>query len=189
MRRSPLILISLAATAALALSVAGCGGGSPSVADITTSTTTTASTPQNGAVAFAVCMRSHGLPSWPDPEANGAFDKQKLVQLHYGKAQVRAAERPCGHLLPPVSGSAQSTQETATKVADGLSFAKCMRSRGVPRFPDPTAQGELSVAMVQAQGVDVHSPAVLAVVQRCLPASHGALTAAKVREALNSAGG
>ena len=55
------------------------------------------------------------------------------------------------------------------------------------RVPDPTTQG-LTVEMVQAQGVDVHSPAVLHVVQRCLPASHGALTAAKVREALKNAG-
>ena len=51
-----------------------------------------------------------------------------------------------------------------------------MRSHGVARFPDPTAQGQLSVEMVQAQGIDVHSPAVLHVVQACLPASHGALT-------------
>jgi hypothetical protein len=46
----------------------------------------------------------------------------------------------------------------------------------------------LSVAMVQAQGIDTHSPAVLRVAQKCLPASHGALTAAKVGEALNNAG-
>ena len=64
-----------------------------------------------------------------------------------------------------------------------------MRSHGVARFPDPTAQGQLTVEMVQAQGIDVHSPAVLRVVQACLPASHGALTPAKVREALNNAGG
>jgi hypothetical protein len=42
--------------------------------------------------------------------------------------------------------------------------------------------------MVQAQGIDVRSPAVLRVVQACLPASHGALTAAKVREAISGAG-
>jgi hypothetical protein len=64
-----------------------------------------------------------------------------------------------------------------------------MRSHGVARFPDPTPQGELSVALVQAHGIDVHSPTVLRVVQTCLPASHGGLTAAKVREALNNAGG
>ena len=68
-----------------------------------------------------------------------------------------------------------------------LAFARCMRSHGVTRFPDPTAQGGLTVAMVEAQGIDVRSPTVLRVVQACLPASHGALTMTKVREALNNA--
>jgi hypothetical protein len=58
----------------------------------------------------------------------------------------------------------------------------------VSRFPDPTAQGQLTVEMVQAQGIDAHSPAVLRVVEACLPASHGWLTPAKVREAINNAG-
>jgi hypothetical protein len=47
----------------------------------------------------------------------------------------------------------------------------------------------LSIEMIQAQGIDVHSPAVLRVVQACLPASHGALTPAKVKAALENAGG
>src|SRR6478736_823250 len=88
------------------------------------------------------------------------------------------------------TGSRSKTaQQKHTRLADELSFARCMLDHGVSRFPDPTAQGDLSVEMVQAQGIDVHSPAVLRVVQACLPASHGALTPAKVREALNHAGG
>jgi hypothetical protein len=59
----------------------------------------------------------------------------------------------------------------------------------VTRFPEPPAQGDVSVAMVQAQGIDVRSPAVLRVVRACLPASHGWLTPAKVEEALHNAGG
>ena len=64
-----------------------------------------------------------------------------------------------------------------------------MRGHGVSRFPDPTTQGQLTVEMVQAQGIDLHSPAVLQAVQACLPASHGLLTPAKVSAALNKAGG
>jgi hypothetical protein len=63
-----------------------------------------------------------------------------------------------------------------------------MRNHGVRRFPDPTVQRGLTAEMVRAQGIDVHSPTVLRVVQTCLPASHGALTAAKIREALANAG-
>jgi hypothetical protein len=104
-------------------------------------------------------------------------------------AQVRSAQDgPCKGLLPVMNGGPELTgQQLRTRIADALSFARCMRRHGVSRFPDPTAQGQLSVEMVQAQGIDVHSPQVLHVVQTCLPASHGALTPAKIREILASA--
>jgi hypothetical protein len=171
------------ALVAVAFLAAGCGGSS-GVASVSTSTSGT--TPQSGAVAFARCMRSHGASNWPDPTSGGVFDKSKLRQLGINPTRIRAIEDgPCNHLLPATSDAQPETpQQQATRQADGLSFARCMRSRGVSRFPDPTAQGQLTVEMVEGQGIDVHSPAVLRVVQACLPASHGALTPAKIREAL-----
>ena len=71
------------------------------------------------------------------------------------------------------SAQTQADQQTRTQIADELSFARCVRHRGVSRFPDPNAKWLLTVAMVQAQGIDVHSPQVLRVIQACLPASHG----------------
>jgi hypothetical protein len=133
-------------------------------------------------------MRSKGVPNFPDPQRFvGGNVKLTIHQL--GPSQV--ALSACSHLLPTNggNGSQETTQQTRTQLADELSFARCMRSHGVSRFPDPTPQDGLSVEMVQAQGIDVHSPAVLRVVQTCLPASHGGLTAGKVREALNNAGG
>jgi hypothetical protein len=189
--RRPLILTSVVAVAALSLLAGGCGGGgSAGVASVASSTTAATTTTQNGAVALARCIRSHGVPSFADPSSNGvkAF-KKSLKQLGVSSPQFQAAERPCRHLLPNGGSEPQETaQQKRTRLADELSFARCMRSHGVTRFPDPTAQGGLTVAMVRAQGIDVHSPAVLRVVQACLPASHGALTPAKVREALNNAG-
>jgi hypothetical protein len=181
------------AAAALALLAAGCGGGSsPKVANVASSTTaTTTTTTQNGAVAFTRCMRSNGVASFPDPPAPGArIAKPTPQQLGVSASQFQAAVSACGRLLPNAGSDQQQTaQQKHTQLADELSFAKCMRSHGVSRFPDPTAQGQLSVEMVQAQGINVHAPAVLRVVQTCLPASHGGLTAAKVREAINRAGG
>jgi hypothetical protein len=188
--RRPLLLSSVIAVVAFSLLAAGCGGGSsPGVANVASSTTTaTTSTTQNGLLAFSQCMRSHGMPNFPDPQRFvGGNVKLTIHQL----APSQAAMTACSHLLPTNggSGSQETAQQIRTKVADGRSFASCMRSHGVSRFPDPTAQGDLSVEMVQAQGIDIHSPAVLHAVQTCLPASHGALTAAKVREALSRAGG
>jgi hypothetical protein len=182
MRCLPRPISPFVAVIAVALLVAGCGGGGSS----TTATTTTA---QTGALAFARCMRAHGFPGWPDPTTTGGFDKSKLRQLGYSKTRVMAAEQSaCGRFLP--AGTPDETaQQQRTRLADGLSFARCMRSHGVRQFPDPDAQGDLSIEMVRAQGIDIHSPAVLQTVHVCLPASHGELTEAKVRQALREAGG
>jgi hypothetical protein len=129
--------ISVVAIAGLALLAAGCGGGgSPGAASGTSSTTTATTSAQNGALAFARCLRSHGLPNWPDPTAGGAFDKSKLRQTGYSVSQVRAVEDgPCKHLQP---ASPASPTITAADRTDYLEAAGCMRSHGFPNFPDPT---------------------------------------------------
>jgi hypothetical protein len=130
------------------------------------------------------------VPNFPGPDSTGEIPKIHVVAARQGNPhRFNAAQTACIHLLPSGSlGQQQTAQQKRTQLADELSFARCMRSHGVARFPDPTAQGDLSVERVKAQGIDVHAPAVLRVVQACLPASHGGLTAAKVRAALENAG-
>jgi hypothetical protein len=180
----------VAVAAASSLLAAGCGGGgSPGVASVHAAHTPAAMPTPTGALAYARCMRSHGEPGFPDPESNGEFAWYSLKSLHGGKLQLRASDEACRHLLPNglrVTTPRQAALQTRSRVADELSFARCMRSQGLTRFPDPPARGDLTVAMVQAHGIDVYSPAVLQVVHTCLPASHGWLTAAKVREALSA---
>jgi hypothetical protein len=179
--------LTLVAVVPLALIAAGCGGGrtSAGVASVASSTTTAATTsPSQGSLlAFSQCMRTNGVASFPNPQ-HLVGGNVKLTIHGYGSPGPRfeAALNACNHLLPS-GGPQQADQQTRTQVADELSFARCMRSHGLANFPDPNARG-LTVAMVQAQGIDVHSATVLRVVQKCLPASHGALTAAKVREAI-----
>jgi hypothetical protein len=192
-RRRPIVLASVVAVVAFSLLAAGCGAGrSPGVATVASSTTAgTTTTTQNGLLAFSQCMRSNGMPNFPDPQRFvGGNVKLTIRQLGASGPQFQAAMNACTHLLPNGgSGSQETAQQQRTQLADGLSFARCMRSHGVSSFPDPTAQGQLTVEMVQAQGIDMHSPAVLQAVQTCLPASHGLLTPAKVRAALNHLGG
>src|SRR2546430_2503851 len=59
--RRPAVAV-LAAVAAAAL-VAACGGGSPAGA------AAAGSTDYQKAVAYAQCMRSHGVPNFPDPDS------------------------------------------------------------------------------------------------------------------------
>jgi hypothetical protein len=187
--RRPLVFAILVAVGAFSLLAAGCGGssGTPSVASSSPTSATT--TTQTGLVAYSRCMRSNGVPSFPDPQRLGGRALKLTIQrVVTGNPQFRSAQRACNHLLPNGGGESQTTQPTRAQVAAKLSFARCMRSHGEARFPDPNGQGDLSVEMVQANGIDVHSPAVLRVVQTCLPASHGWLTPAKVRQALSNAG-
>jgi hypothetical protein len=136
-------------------------------------------------------MRTHGVTTFPDPDSSGGIPKPQVVAASEANPnKFNAASTACNNLLP-ASGSLappQTAQQKRTQLADELSFARCMRTHGVTRFPDPTAQAGLSIEMVQAQGINVHSPTVLRAVEKCLPASHGGLTPAKVREALNNAG-
>jgi hypothetical protein len=189
LRRPTLAGVVVAAAVSLSLLAAGCGGsgGSAGVASAGAASATTTTT-DNGLVAFSSCMRANGVPSFPDPQQfpDGSV-KLTIHRLGTGDPHFQAAMGTCNHLLP-ARGGRQNTDQTPTQLADELSFARCMRNHGLTRFPDPKAQGGLTVEMVEAQGIDVHSPAVLRVVQACLPASHGALTLAKVREALGNAG-
>ena len=138
-RHRPLLLAAVVAVAACALLAAGCGGGgSPGIAG-GASATGIPTTTQNAALAFARCMRSHGLPNWPDPISGGVFDKTTLRQTGYSVSQVRAVEDgPCNHLLGGVSH--QGPTITAAERVDYLKAAACMRTHGFPGFPDPTFQ-------------------------------------------------
>lgn len=107
------------------------------------------------AVGFASCMRSHGVPGYPDPASNGTLPKTSAQELGVSSSQYQAATRACQHLLPNTSGSltASSLQQCylayvcpATLVqramSAGLIFARCMRAHGVPSWPDPTIDPE-----------------------------------------------
>jgi hypothetical protein len=174
---------------ASALVIAGCGG-SPHVASVASTTSARTST-QPALAVYARCMRSHGVPGFPDPDSSGGIPKAQVVAASRGNVNAfKAASTACSHLLPNGSlGPPETEEQRRTRLADELSFARCMRSHGVARFPDPTAQGELTIEMVQSAGIDVRSSAVLRVVEACLPASHGGLTPAKIREALSHAAG
>lgn len=149
MRCRPPLMLASVAVVACSLLAAGCGGGgSPRVASVASSTSVAATTTANGATttqtgtiasafAFARCMRSHGIPGWPDPNSQGFFDKSKLRPLQLNVARVRALENgPCNIPLP----SHQGYTITPTDRADYLRAAACMRSHGFAAFPDPTFQ-------------------------------------------------
>ena len=116
-----------------------------------------------GALAFARCMRAHGLTGWPDPDGSGHFDKSKIRQL-YSDSQIRSVQdKFCAQLLPATSADQTiSPQEQQ----DYLAAAACMRSHGISGFPDPTfSDGHVSTNIPPS--IDTNSAQFVQAAQIC----------------------
>jgi len=140
-------LAAIIATAALALLAAACGG-SPSSTGSGSSPTAGASANSRSALAYSTCMRSDGVPNYPDPTSGGQLPKTDAQLLGVSTSQYRAAQQACRHLLP-TSGSPEDCMQNSDcppalvqqMMAADRKLAQCMRSHGVPNFPDPTNGG------------------------------------------------
>jgi hypothetical protein len=180
--RRPPVLTTIVALAACSLLAAGCGGGGSSgVASVTSSTTTTTApttTAQNELVAFSHCMRSNGVPDFPDPQhLVGGNVKLTIHQLATNSPHVQTALSACDHLLPNRGGAPQETaQQTRRQIDALLAFAHCLRSHGFPSFPDPTSSGQLTHGMLATAEIDLHDPAVVQAADACTGVTHGVIT-------------
>lgn len=149
----------LAVTAGMVMLAAACGG-SPSSAS-----NTGASGQFQQDLAFTQCMRSHGLPDFPDPNANGhGFGNQQQQDQERSNPHFATAYSDCRHLLP----SAPSSR--GTKVIPSqtqlVRFSHCMRSHGVPDYPDYNPSVSLSTELAQL-GINTNSPQFQATLQTC----------------------
>jgi hypothetical protein len=152
---------------ALAAVVTGCDGG-PSTAHVASGATTTATaspsarstTHATGLLAYASCMRSHGVPNFPDPGGDGGIPKQAVITAmqQVSNSQASSAQSACRNALPAggsLSGQAYHAV-TAHDQQDYLKVAACMRSHGVPDFPDPNFSGG-NVSFPIPSSTDTHS--------------------------------
>ena len=169
MSPSSVTAAAIVVAAGLALLAVGCGGSPGShVAQLgstmTRTSTSSANAPQaNGAVAFARCMRSNGVLNYPDPTSSGLV-KESLQQLGVGSSRFQAAQNACLHLLPN-GGSGPSPARVQLVKALSLAFSRCVRSHGVPNFPDPDSTGRIPDPA--SVGIDQGSPKFEAANQAC----------------------
>jgi hypothetical protein len=124
-------------------------------------------------LALAQCMRGHGLPTFPDPDPSEGFNGGVLSTFDTSLGQ--AAYGACRHLLagggPSVSQLQQESQQVQQKEAEMLpellKFSQCMRSHGVPGYPDPTLTGQGISGNLQGAAINPDSPIVQAAVSAC----------------------
>lgn len=118
-----------------------------------TAASTATSTPSVDPVAFARCMRSHGLPNFPDPDTQGNIQASSgpgSGAMQQNSPQYASAYAACKSLLPPAHTKGSQFRQQL------LNYAKCMRGRGIKDFPDPNSQGEL--VMNKSGDLDPSSP-------------------------------
>jgi hypothetical protein len=153
-----------------ALALAACGGGSsgPQVAGGGSATTASSSSKGSGAnpLAYAACMRSHGLPDFPDPDSSGGFPLPSDIDP--GSPRYQTAANACKAYAGPGLNLSPARQEQIE--ADGLKFAQCVLSHGVPNYPDPTftfSGGSVTESQESPKGLSPNSPTFQAARKTC----------------------
>lgn len=151
------LIYLMAVSLLLLVFVAGCGNASnnPGVANLESTATKaagssdTSATPsapaitQANALAYAQCMRSHGIPDFPDPNSRGGF----AIQAHPGSdldknnPTFQAASNACESLRPVPSAAQQQQMHDQM-----LKYSQCMRAHGIADFPDPSATGDINIS-------------------------------------------
>jgi hypothetical protein len=137
-------------------------------------------------LALATCMRSHGVPNFPDPDASGDYTLTSSGSIEgsggssidIDSSQAQAAYGDCRHLLPggpSISQLEQDVQQGRQRQAQALpallKWEQCVRSHGEPDFT--LSPGGQSPAAGKSTAVDPDSPqfrAALTACQDLLPA-------------------
>jgi hypothetical protein len=138
---------------ALGVTVAACSGGpKPAAVPSSGSHPTTAivratgaglsgKTPFAKAEAYSQCMRSHGVPNFPDPvlTPSGGYG-YRTTGIDPNSSAFQGALKACRGLPSPWQSAGR--QLSAAQQQAWLSWARCIRAHGVPNFPDPTFSGQ-----------------------------------------------
>ena len=161
----------LAVTVGLLLLTAACGSGTSSSSTSSTSGTSSSGTGGVSAayvsdkLGLARCLRAHGVPNYPDPNASGQEPPgaKQLIFAPQGQAAVGACSSWGNRIHNDVAAQNQAV------MGEYVRFAQCMRAHGLPNFPDPvTAERRVEFVLSASQdGFDPHSPQVLAKAHQC----------------------
>jgi hypothetical protein len=165
-RRHARAPLAIAGAVAALLLVAACSGATPSNGVVTLETPGASNTPDpSGAtgdkgaaddydkmLAYAQCMRDHGVASFPDPVSDGQGHIGLQLQAGPGtgldpnSATFKAADDACKSLMPaPPAGGNDANDDQAFQ--DMLAYSQCMRDNGVADFPDPVRESNGGVSM------------------------------------------
>jgi hypothetical protein len=165
-----------AAAVALGVTLAGCSGGAtvPTAGSAGGSGSTVPTAGSAGgsgssgastlaqAVAYSQCMRSHGVPNFPDPvQTPSGHYGYRTAGIDPNSAAFQGAIQACKSLPSPWNTTGQ--QLSTSQQQAWLNWAQCVRAHGVPNFPDPTFSG----MEVHDSGVGSSSPQLQSAMNAC----------------------
>lgn len=150
-------IASAATTIGVCLIAAGCGTSSPHGA--ATSPSVTAQQ-----LAFAKCVRAHGVPSFPDPGTSASGPENSIggieipTSINMQSPAFHAAWNDCQGLIAVRLSPQGKPSVTPAMKASLIAHAQCMRTHGVPGYQDPTFPASGGIAFTDA-GTNPQSPA------------------------------
>jgi hypothetical protein len=116
-------------------------------------------------------MRSHGVQNYADPDSSGQLPKPDSHHLGVSSSQLRSSQQACQHVLPNTGRAinAESVQQCMQAedcprslvqhlLDEERSFAGCMRSGGVPNWPDPSIDSHGRPVFAISIGKDGFNP-------------------------------
>ena len=129
--------------------IAACGSSGRSIS------ASAASSQNAAAIAYADCMRSHGVPNFPDPNAEGITVLPSSINQQ--SPALQSAEKGCAKLEP---GGGKPSQLPERRKLQLIAITACMRKHGVPNLPDPMFHGgTVELGGGQKFGINTQSPA------------------------------
>lgn len=170
-RMSRFLILGLVAACALTVAACGSSGAPPR-------SSSTRSSLANQALAYARCMRSHGVGDFPDPTNSGGLSYHGSTSSPAFTSAQTACASLAPHKVAPNSGH-ETPQQAAQDHAMLLRWANCMRHHGYPELPDPrigtphptpgygTVLGWGAAYLQIPDAYDAHAPAFMNTARTC----------------------
>jgi hypothetical protein len=159
-----------AAAAGISLLAAACSGSSAQTNTFAPGATSAQM------LAFAKCMRSNGVPNFPNPDRQGNFNNATVNALISNNSGNNALHQ-CRSVLPNAGTgltAEQIQQIQQTNLRNAVKAAHCMRAHGIGNFPDPAGTTQASgvnwqpvTSAEQAGGFNQNSPSYESAFMAC----------------------